>query len=750
MLLVLPLVTAFDARPIKRLLAGPRDRQLLMSALELAAAFALVGGILWLIVDADFYGSPALFTPVLVWLALRFGACGVATAIVIIVVTAVTAGAYDAWPRPFTPGGSLASRVLPLQLFAVLVAFPTLIVAVLVRQRTQALHRLDGALESMADGFALYDADDRLVIWNRRYQEFLAPVADLLTRGARFGDIVREGARRGIFALKEPAEAEVRIAEILRSQSARRVREVRYGSGRWLQVIPRATAEGGTVLVCRDITERKLFEQTLEHVAMHDPLTDLPNRKLYDRELRRARARAEREGRALALMLLDLDRFKQVNDSYGHQVGDQLLIEVGRRLAACVREGDLVARIGGDEFAVLAEGAPGTAFAQQAERILGCLSERVRIEEIDIYAHASLGFTVFPDDPAELDAFIAHADQALYAAKTAGGRTWRLFEPGMSRGAGASEQIAADVGGALARGEFDLDYQPIVATRSGQLVGIEALLRWNHPRQGRLPAGGFIAIAERTAAIFVLTRFVLRIGPAPAAGLAGVRRRRSAGVGQPRPRLPALGGPDRGRRRRARRRRRSAAPPGARGDRKLVRRIRPRQGTRRAAAPPRRPLRARRFRRELLLARPVARAADGRGQDRPLVRLRSCQQCPRPRAGRGDGAARREPRHDAARRGRRDQRAACHPAPARLRLGARPPVRAADAARGAAGLACGDAAAAGSDRRGPGSDDGGRVSPASAFRRGVGAGAGQPRGWYWLSWYSGICSSCSSVSPDIR
>ena len=117
---------------------------------------------------------------------------------------------------------------------------------------------------------------------------------------------------------------------------------------------------------------------------------------------------------------------------------------------------------------------------------------------------------MFPDDRAELDAFIAHADQALYAAKAAGGRTWRLFEPGMSRGAGASEQIAADIGGALARGEFDLDYQPIVATRSGQVIGIEALLRWNHPRQGRLPAGGFIAIAERTAAIFVLTRFVLR------------------------------------------------------------------------------------------------------------------------------------------------------------------------------------------------------------------------------------------------
>jgi GGDEF domain-containing protein len=266
--------------------------------------------------------------------------------------------------------------VVPLQLFAVLVTVPPQIVAVLVRQRTEALRRLDGALESMADGFALYDADDRLVICNRRYQDYLAPIADLLRPGARSVDLLQEGARRGALA----AAAGSGIGQLIRPPSAQPFTEVMLGDGRWLQIASRATTEDGTVLVCRDITERKLLEQTLEHMAMHDPLTDLPNRKLYDLELKRGRARARRDGHHLALMLLDLDHFKEVNDRHGHQVGDQLLVEVARRLVGCVRTGDVVARVGGDEFAVVAESSDGTAgFTLLAERILRRLSEPVRL-----------------------------------------------------------------------------------------------------------------------------------------------------------------------------------------------------------------------------------------------------------------------------------------------------------------------------------------------------------------------------------
>jgi len=511
MVLVLPLVVSFDGRPLQRLLAGPRERQLLLGALELGAAAALLGAVLWLILEVDAYGSPALFTPILLWVALRFGAFGVTAAAAVIVVAAVTAGAYDTWPLPFTPGATMASRVLPLQLFAVLVTLPPLIVAVLMRQRTQVLRRLDDALESMADGFALYDADGRLVVCNPRYQEYLAPIADLLAPGAHFDDLVRAGTRRGMYALDEAAVAEARVAQLAGAQNGGQAREVDDGHGRWLQVAPRATSEGGTVVVCRDITERKRLEQTLEHMAMHDPLTDLPNRKMYDLELRRARARAERDHHRLALMLLDLDRFKDVNDTYGHQVGDQLLVEAGHRLVGCVRAGDVVARVGGDEFAVIAEGPDGIeGFGALAQRILDCLSAPAPIGELGLEIHASIGLTLFPDDPAELGGFIAHADRALYAAKQAGGRTWRLFRDGMHPSSNGSQRIADELGAALARGELDLDYQPIVAIGSRAVIGVEALVRWRHPRRGRLPASGFIAAAERTPAILPLTRFVLR------------------------------------------------------------------------------------------------------------------------------------------------------------------------------------------------------------------------------------------------
>ena len=510
MLLAVPLVTSFDTGPLRRLLGGPRDRRLVLSTLELGAAFGLLAGVLWLILEVEASGSPALFTPILLWVALRFGASGVAAAAAVIVVVAVAAGARDLWPLPFTPGVTLASRVVPLQLFAILVTMPPLIVAVLLRQRSEARRRLDDALESMADAFALYDADGRLEICNRRYHEYLAPGADLLVPGARFEDLVRAGTPRGMLAADD-ADAEPTIAQLVSARQAGAVREVRYGDGRWLQVAPRATAEGGTVLVCRDVTERKQLEQTLEHMAMHDPLTDLPNRKMYDLELRRARARAQRAGHCLALMLLDLDHFKQVNDTHGHQIGDQLLVEVARRLAAAVRSGDVVARVGGDEFAVIAESADGAAgFTALAERILGELSAPVDLAGIQLEPRASLGVAVFPDDPADLDGFIAHADRALYAAKATGGQTWRLFQRGMLRGSAASDQLADDISGALERGEFDLDYQPIVATGSREPIGVEALLRWDHPRRGRLPAGGFIAAAERTTAILPLTRFVLR------------------------------------------------------------------------------------------------------------------------------------------------------------------------------------------------------------------------------------------------
>jgi diguanylate cyclase (GGDEF)-like protein len=510
MLLCLPLLTSFDIRPLQRLVFGPRDRGLVLAAGELVVAFSLLFVVVGLIVNGDSHGSPTLFTPILLWLALRLGIGPTATAAAMIGAVSVLASARGHWPQ-LMPDATLAETILSLQLRVILVALPPLVVAVVVAERARARRRLDDALESMADAFALYDTDDRLVLCNRRYPEFLGRIADLLVPGVRYADLVREGARRGMYPAVDAAQTEAWVAEQVAAHQAGGGSELQLDDGRWLHTIAQRTADGGTVDVRRDITARKLLEEAIEHMAMHDPLTDLPNRAMFYRELERMQAQARRDARGMAVMLLDLDRFKEVNDTYGHAVGDLLLVEIARRLAGCVRAGDLVARLGGDEFAVIAGSrSRADGFDGLARRIVDRLSESVELGGAEVEPAASLGMTVFPADPGGPDELVANADRALYAAKQAGRRTWALFEEGMRESESAGSQDAGDLDGALEQSEFDLDYQPIIAVGSFEVVGFEALLRWNHPRRGRLPASGFIAAAERTPMILPLTQFVLR------------------------------------------------------------------------------------------------------------------------------------------------------------------------------------------------------------------------------------------------
>jgi diguanylate cyclase (GGDEF)-like protein len=509
MLLFLPLIASFDVRPLRRLLSGQADRALLAEAAELATAFGLLFVVFALITSGHWYGSPTLFAPILLWTSLRFGIFPTAAAAVTIDLVAVMSAAYDAWPALFMAADT-PEEIHSLQLFVLLVALPPLVVAVAVGERARARRQLDDALESMADAFALYDAENRLVLCNPRYPEFLSGIGELLVPGVRYEDVVREGVRRGLYPGIAATQAESWIAEQVAAHRSGIASEVQLADGRWLHAIARPTADGGTVDVRRDITQRKLLEKAVEHTAMHDPLTGLPNRAMFYRELERALARAEREPCRIAVILVDLDRFKDVNDTFGHASGDQLLVEVARCLVECVRSGDLVARLGGDEFAVIAESREASdGFAALARRIVHRLSEPVRIGAIEIEPGASLGMTVFPADSGSLDELIAHADRALYAAKQTGRGTWTLFGEGMADGRASRPRFSDDLGGALARGELDLEYQPIVAIRSLEVVGFEALLRWNHPQRGRLAAGSFIAAAERTPEIVPLSRFVL-------------------------------------------------------------------------------------------------------------------------------------------------------------------------------------------------------------------------------------------------
>jgi diguanylate cyclase (GGDEF)-like protein len=290
--------------------------------------------------------------------------------------------------------------------------------------------------------------------------------------------------------------------------------------------VNRKTPDGGTVVVWHDVTERKRLERELEHRATHDSLTGLPNRVMFRDEFARARARAERNGTALAVMLVDLDHFKTINDTHGHAIGDHVLVEMARRLGSAVRAGDFVARLAGDEFAILAEWPAGTPETEaMAQRLVDELARPLSLGGLSLRPSASIGLRVYPDDPGGPDLLLANADRALYAAKAAGRGSWASTSDASGPAGIRSDLPGRKLVRAVDRGEFDLDYQPILTIDTLEVVGVEALVRWNHPERGRLSAGEFIRAAERGPAILPLTRFVL------ARALAQQRIWRDTGVG---------------------------------------------------------------------------------------------------------------------------------------------------------------------------------------------------------------------------
>jgi diguanylate cyclase (GGDEF)-like protein/PAS domain S-box-containing protein len=305
-------------------------------------------------------------------------------------------------------------------------------------------------------------------------------------------------------------------AACVNAEQAETVFRVRNRFGEWRHLEAHVTdlranrRIRGVVLNARDITERVRLEEQLTRQAFYDGLTMLPNRALFRDRLQQALARSTRSSTPLAVLLVDLDGFKQVNDSLGHDAGDQLLEAVAERFVEASRLSDTLARLGGDEFALLLDGAHESEAVAVAERLLESLSEPIWIAGRELVVGASIGITLHAGGVGEGEELLRHADVAMYAAKEAGRGRFELFRYDMARELGELLGLEHELRLGLQRGEFTLHYQPEVDLATGETVGVEALLRWNSARRGLVPPDRFIPVAEATGLILPLGEFVLR------------------------------------------------------------------------------------------------------------------------------------------------------------------------------------------------------------------------------------------------
>ena len=326
---------------------------------------------------------------------------------------------------------------------------------------------------------------------------------------------------RSIFGLAHPGDASVlepllTDAGVVGGRAARVEMRMRCRDGSWrhTEVSGADLAEdptlGGIVLTIRDVTERKGLEEQLRHQAFHDSLTELPNRALFSDRLEHAIVRAGRHGNELAVLFVDLDEFKSVNDSLGHQAGDELLAAMGRRFTDAVRDADTVARIGGDEFAVLAEDTGLDGVVALAERMLEALREPVTLESGETVVSASIGIAVTRGSDTPAAELMRNADIAMYRAKALGKARYQVFEASMHSRVVERVAMGAELRHAIERGELMVHYQPAVLLSTREVRGFEALLRWQRPERGMVSPLDFIGIAEQTGLIVAIGEWVLR------------------------------------------------------------------------------------------------------------------------------------------------------------------------------------------------------------------------------------------------